>query len=78
MDARGLPDDWIPTSPMLPRHNWSPNYLDGYKTGLTWNAPWIPGGPAVFDAKTLNENHEWLLGWQHGRNDDSTRKPEVH
>ena len=56
-------------------------YDCGYQTGLTWNAPWVPGGPCVssynphreqdsdwiaFCEHTKACNKAWLRGWKTG------------
>lgn len=54
-------------------------YKDGYNTGLTWNADWVPGGPWVMQpradddaaclarcAKYAENNRLWLEGWHAG------------
>ena len=55
-------------------------YADGKKTGLNWDAPWIPGGPWVmsvgngsnkpgFEERcriSLEECRAWLRGWRDG------------
>lgn len=57
------------------------SYAEGYERGLTWTAPWQPGGPFVGDGPTdtqdadLNafrkaqrENRDaWLRGFADGR-----------
>ena len=54
-------------------------YKEGYETGLTWNADWVPGGPWVMSARSYDtaeckarcaqfaENHSlWMQGWHDG------------
>lgn len=54
----------------------------GRQTGLTWDAPWVPGGPYVVRERsrmapdkewddycdfTLECNRAWMRGWEAGR-----------
>lgn len=61
------------------------SYVEGYNTGLNWDAPWIPGGPwyiypdqynhnadwEAYCKATLENNKEWLRGWQDGVKDQT-------
>lgn len=54
-------------------------YDNGFKTGLTWDHDWIPGGPHVYSPSyRANEEYkefckfsqqchdEWIRGWKDG------------
>lgn len=59
------------------------SYAEGYDRGLTWTAPWQPGGPFVvtpgvdthgrdpdwvaYCEATRENNREWLRGFADGR-----------
>lgn len=59
---------------------WNANaYLTGFRVGLTWKAPWVPGGPFTWNAqpwRTAEKNAEaaeskranaaWCRGWRDG------------
>jgi hypothetical protein len=63
--------------------------VEGYERGLTWTAPWQPGGPHVvtpgigahgrdpdwiaYCAATRENNREWLEGFAAGRADAAAR-----
>lgn len=48
-------------------------YLDGFKTGVHWDANWMPGGPWVYEGRikamrddSKIEARQWLTGFADG------------
>ena len=69
------------------------SFNEGYQTGLTWNADWVPGGPQVYTPSPRYQNsaehqrkHEaskeharlWMAGWKHGMTIDPNKLITKH